>query len=275
MNTSARDELLTRIITALSADRRVAAVWLAGSFGRDEQDAWSDLDLHVAVFDEDLAAFWADRHVLFERVGRPVLIQPEIPSNAPAGGHFQLVIFDGPLEVDWNVGPFSLARRAPAHVLLMGGEGVPLAVAPSLSDAERRDIARERVIFLWAMAPIAVKYIARGHTSRALGIVGLVREAFMAVWRLVYTGHGSVNSLNQPLEPELARILPRFESQIDPAECLAVLLALCAATQQLHPRLAALGVEVPEEMPAQLARLVAQLPDSARGREYNRRPRTS
>jgi hypothetical protein len=25
------------------------------------------------------------------------------------------VIFDGPLEVDWNVGPLGLSRRVPAH----------------------------------------------------------------------------------------------------------------------------------------------------------------
>jgi hypothetical protein len=31
-------------------------------------------------------------------------------SNAQAGGDFQLVIFGGPLEVDWNIGPLSLAQ---------------------------------------------------------------------------------------------------------------------------------------------------------------------
>jgi predicted nucleotidyltransferase len=85
-----REALLTRIVHTLERDARVAAAWLAGSIGRGEDDTWSDLDLHVAVYDEHLATFWADRDRLYERIGRPVLIQQEMPSNAQAGGHFQL-----------------------------------------------------------------------------------------------------------------------------------------------------------------------------------------
>jgi len=264
MDATARDALLTRIVNALSMEPRVAAAWLTGSIGRGEHDAWSDLDLHVAVFDEQLTAFWADRQILYQRVGRPVLVQREMPSNAQAGGHFQLVIFDGPLEVDWNVGPLSLARRAPSHVWLDGSEDVPLAVAPSLSDDGRRELCEERLVFLWAMAPIAVKYIARGQTSRAVGQVGLVSNAFIVLWRLVYTGHATGNGLNQPLEPELELVLPRFQSQVDASDCLTVLLQLCAATEQLHPQLAALGVAIPAEMPAQLTRPVAEVPPLVR-----------
>ncbi|MBV9359233.1 MAG: hypothetical protein JO023_27300, partial [Chloroflexi bacterium] len=100
-----RTALLRRIVRELETDERVGAVWLTGSIGRREDDAWSDLDLHVAVWDSYLEAFWAQRDGLYARVGRPVLIQREMPSNAQPGSHFQLVIFDGPLEVDWNVGP--------------------------------------------------------------------------------------------------------------------------------------------------------------------------
>jgi predicted nucleotidyltransferase len=49
---------------------------LTGSIGRGEHDDWSDLDLHVAIFDEHLAAFWADRERLYQRIGQPVLVQP-------------------------------------------------------------------------------------------------------------------------------------------------------------------------------------------------------
>lgn len=199
---------MRRIVEQLEADARVAAAWLAGSIGRGEDDAWSDLDLHVAVYDQDLPAFWSDIHMLYEGIGRTVLIQEEMASNAQAGGHFQLVIFDGPLEVDWNVGPLSLARRTPWHELLLMRDDVPVAVPPKLSLEEVRAHCQERLVFLWAMAPIAVEYIARGETSRAVGQIDLVRTAFIALWRLVETGCGTVNGLNQPLEPELKRILP-------------------------------------------------------------------
>jgi predicted nucleotidyltransferase len=248
---------MKRIVERLEADARVAAAWLTGSIGRGEDDAWSDLDLHVAVYDQHLPAFWSDMHTLYARIGRLVLIQQEMASNAQAGGHFQLVIFDGPLEVDWNVGPLSLARRTPWHELLFMREDVRPWAMPVVSPDERRAQCQERLAFLWAMAPIAVKYIARGDTSRAVGQIGLVRNAFIALWRLVETGCGTVNGLNQPLEPELKRILPFFGPTIDPKACRAALRQLCDRTVELHPRLAALGVAIPEDMPAQLTRLTA------------------
>jgi predicted nucleotidyltransferase len=47
-----RDALLDKLTAALEADPRIAALWLTGSFGRDENDEWSDLDLHVPISDE-------------------------------------------------------------------------------------------------------------------------------------------------------------------------------------------------------------------------------
>ena len=44
----------------LEADARVAAAWLTGSIGRGEDDAWSDLDLHIAVYEQHLRAFWVE-----------------------------------------------------------------------------------------------------------------------------------------------------------------------------------------------------------------------
>jgi predicted nucleotidyltransferase len=260
MRAPAREPLLTRVVEQLEADTRVAGAWLGGSIGRGEDDAWSDLDLHVAVYDEHLTDFWADRHALYERIGRPVLIQREMVSNAQAGGHFQLVLFDGPLEVDWNVGPLSLTRRTPWHVLLLAREDVQPLAPPKLSLDERRAQCQERLVFLWAMAPIAVKYIARGDTSRAVGQIGLVRSAVIALWRLLETGCGTVNGVNQPLEPELERILPVFGPTIDPKACLAALHQLCDRTVELHQSLADHGVPIPEDMPAQLARLAADEP---------------
>jgi predicted nucleotidyltransferase len=198
MGAPAREPLLRHIVEELRADARVAAAWLTGSIGRGEADAWSDLDLHVAIYDQHLSAFWAGRFALYERVGRPVLVQGDMPSNAQAGGHFQPVIFDGPLEVDWNVGPLSLARRAPAHVLLFAREEVPLVAPPSLSADERRAQSQEPLVFVWAMAPIAFKYIARRQAHRAIRQIGLVCDAFIALCRLVETGSGTAGDRMPP-----------------------------------------------------------------------------
>jgi predicted nucleotidyltransferase len=259
MPASGREILLRRIVQELTADSRVAAAWLTGSIGRGEADSWSDFDLHVAIYDEHAAAFWNDRFALYERVGRLVLVQGEMPSNAQSGGNFQLVIFDGPLEVDWNVGPLSLARRSKWHVPLLSRSDVPSAARRHLSSDERRANCEERLLFLWAMAPIAIKYIARGQTHRAVCQIALISDAFISLWRLVETGDNASNGLNQPLEPALTDILPRFESTIDPLACLAIVRQLCDRTAELHSHLAELGVSIPEEMPAQLARLIAEL----------------
>ncbi len=255
-----RTVLLRSIVRGLEADERVAAAWLTGSIGRREDDAWSDLDLHVAVWDTDLEALWTQRDRLYARVGQPVLIQRELPSNAQAGSHFQLVIFDGPLEVDWNVGPLGQATRAPANLPLFARADVPVAAAPwTTSNAAYRADSQERLNFLWVMAPIAVKYVARAHTDRAVRQVDLVRDAFVDVWRRLETGQPTLGSLNRPLEPELRRVLPRFGPTIDPATCLDVLLRLCELTVGLHTRLAAAGVRIPERMPEQVARLAAEV----------------
>ncbi|MBV9359378.1 MAG: hypothetical protein JO023_28030, partial [Chloroflexi bacterium] len=155
--------------------------------------------------------------------------------------------------------PLGLATRAPANVLLFARAPVPLVSSPRLSNDAYRAACQERLTFLWAMAPIAIKYIARGHTDRAVRQVGLVREAFVDVWRLLETGQPTMGSLNRPLEPELRRILPRFGRTIDPPSCLDALLRLCALTVGLHPRLAVRGVVIPERMPEQVTRLAAEV----------------
>jgi predicted nucleotidyltransferase len=253
-----RDDLLVRIVGVLHADQRVRSAWLSGSFGRGEADAWSDLDLHVAVDDDELVAFWAARHDLFAQVGRPVLVQPEIESNAQPGGHFQLVVFDGPLEVDWNIGPLSQARRpATSHILLQRAE-VAVMAQPPLSSTERLAWLDHQLTFFWAMAPIAVKYIGRAQSRRAVGQLGLLAGALLSLWRLLADTNEPDPGLvatNRAIEPELAQRLPTLGERIDPLECLAVLRAQCAEVEVLHAALQALDVAIPAEMPVQVRRL--------------------
>jgi predicted nucleotidyltransferase len=246
--TRQRDNLLARIVGVLDADVRVRSAWLSGSFGRGEADAWSDFDLHVAVEDEELVGFWAARHELYAQMGRPVLIQPEMQSNAQPGAHFQLVVFDGPLEVDWNIGPLSQARRpATSHILVQRAD-VPLMVQSSLTSTERLASLDHQLTFFWAMAPIAVKYIARAQTRRAVGQLGHLTGALLSLWRLLADANApdpGLGSTNRALEPEFAQRLPTLGERIDPLGCLAVLRAQCAEVEQLHAALQALDVAIP------------------------------
>jgi predicted nucleotidyltransferase len=254
-----RDALIKRAVEVLEVDSRVMAVWLSGSFGRGVDDVWSDFDLHVAVADSEFADFWGSRERMYRRLGEPILIQPEMPSNAQHGGRFQLVVYPGPVEFDWNIGPLSMARRPAESVLLFARHHIPLDLPASLSDVERRDQAQNAIVFFWAMAPIAVKYAARQLSRRASSQIDLLTGSYIQLWRLVNLPDGpapTAAAQNRATEPELDRNLPRLGATITPASALGVIRDQCHAVEELHPALADLGVEIPGAMPEAVAGMI-------------------
>ncbi|MPZ13617.1 MAG: hypothetical protein GEU73_04205 [Chloroflexi bacterium] len=265
----ARGALLQRITCALQADARVDGAWLSGSFGRGEADPWADLDLHVAVADAHYPAFLTERGDLYARVGRPVLIQEDMPSDCMPGGRFQLVLFAGLLEVDWNIGPTREAVKPLAFQPLLDRVPIPVVSPPALTPDERRARADERLTFFWAMAPIAVKYVGRTESERAVRQIDLLTQAAIALYRLALQPDGpspSLHSVNRLLEPEIDTRLPRLGTAIDPFAALEVIRALCAEVEQLHPTLAALGVAIPFALPSEVAGLIALAETVARRR---------
>jgi predicted nucleotidyltransferase len=253
-----RDDLLTRITTILDADPRVVAAWLSGSFGRGVADAWSDFDLHVAIVDESYESFLTDRPALDRKVAAPLLIQPEKPSNAMPGSSFQLVIYPGPVEVDWNIGPLRQAMRVPETTLLFERQPVPVEVPPPPSADERRAMAQDRLIFFWAMAPIAIKYAGRGDTRSAVDQIDLLTNTFITLWRLLELPdgpHPAAPHQNRATEPALDAILPHLGWSITPMDALEVIRQLCAAVERWHPALAAIGIAPPHALANEVNRL--------------------
>jgi predicted nucleotidyltransferase len=253
-----RDALFARLAAELAGDERVAAAWLSGSFGRGEADEWADFDLHVAVYDAYYPGYLDERPQLYARVGRPILVQPEVPSNAVNGGRFQLVVYTGCYEIDWNIGPLSRATRNPASQVLFERVPVPVVTQPPLTDEERRAKADHWLTFFWAMAPIAVKYTARGETRRATSQIELLTTAYIALWRLATDPGGPdpwVPSTNRVLEPDLDALIPRLGTGIDPLSALEVVRAHCALVEQLHPILATFGTSIPARMPDEVRAL--------------------
>lgn len=253
-----RTTLLERIVDALNADERVVAAWLSGSFGRggSEIDAWSDFDLHIAVEDESLSAFLSDRDTFYRQIGDPLLIQSDMASSSQPGSRFQLVIFPGPIEVDWIVGPESQAVRPQETVVLFARKTIPVEIPKPLAPIERHDMASDSLVFFWAMAPIAVKYAARGESRRASSQIDLLTGAFIRLWRLVELPEGpdpSAAGQNRATEPDLDAILPRLEWEISPSHALGVIRALCAEVERLHPALEKMGVSIPLDMPGETA----------------------
>ena len=121
-----------------------------------------------------LDAWWLARESLYREIAPPLFMQREKPSNAQEGGRFQLVYFPGPVEVDWNVGPVSMATRPPTSRMLFARQDIPFSPAPSIDADERRERLQQATDFFWAMTPIAVKYAGRGATTDAVDQIELL-----------------------------------------------------------------------------------------------------
>lgn len=264
-----RDAFFAQLARALQADERVEAAWLADAHGRGEDDEWSDFDLHVAVSDRFLDAVLADPAGLFGLAGPPLLVQAGFPSDSIPSGRFWLVLYAGPIEVDWNIGPASKAARQRASSLIFEKTAVSFFAEPvALSQGEMLDQVQKTIDFFWAMAPIAVKYAGRGWTSRAVLQIELLRQAYEVLWNAV---HGSVRAedayhQNRSTEPAFDESVPRPGPTVDPASALLVIESFCAAAAGLQPALDALGSRVSPALPIEVGRLcrLAQ-PWAARG----------
>jgi predicted nucleotidyltransferase len=255
-----RDGLLERIRRVLEKDVRVRAAWLSGSFGRLEEDEWSDIDLHIAVEDGGLAGFLEEREKVYRSVGRPILVQNEMESDSQSGARFQLVFYPGPIEVDWNIGPVSRAETPSAFRMLVERDSVPAGSLAGLSREEQRAEANHWLTFFWAMAPIAVKFCGRSDTRRAVAQIDLLSTAFIALWRLVSSKVATApnaRTVNRVLEPELDAVLPRLGSTIAPGSALDVVKQLCARVEGLHSDLEAIGAEVPLKLIAEVSKMFA------------------
>lgn len=255
-----RDELCALLVDRLTADTRFVGAWLSGSFGRGEADDWSDLDLQVAVTDEALESMLDDPKSIFSLGGDVLLVQAGWPSDSFPGGRFWLVVYDGPVEVDWNIGPASTAVRPHASQLLF--ERTPLAMAPDLVPLDPdllRRLAQGALEFFWAMAPIACKYAGRGHTRLAAGQVGLLQDGYRRLWLAVNDPAQLVperihQNRRLPLALDLA--MPRLPVEITPTAALTTIRALCDEVEQLRGSLVDLGVVTPDVMPGQVRLLI-------------------
>jgi hypothetical protein len=173
----AREQLLNAITAYLRTDERFVAAWLAGSYGRGQQNWTSDLDLHVVVgetYCEQLCAKpWMsgahttpERQALFEQFGTPVIVF-EAHSNNQLGGTFTYVLYEESAHnVDWMLIPQKLAYREAQTLLLFDKFGLPPteAVEPE-SQSARVERLSNTVGFFWMIAAANVGTLLNGDLS--------------------------------------------------------------------------------------------------------------
>jgi hypothetical protein len=115
---------------ALERDERIVAGWLEGSFAGQRADAWSDVDVHIAVKDVEWDAVFAERHALLNSI-RPLLGFVEMP--LPWGTHLVSATLAGPVRIDLFLEKLSLAgtsvrREMPVVLFDKGGVAESLRV---------------------------------------------------------------------------------------------------------------------------------------------------
>ena len=170
---SNRNRLLEHITRVLKEDDRFVAAWLTGSFGRDDADNVSDLDLTAVVentFAKNLcfrphqvgANTTQERYALFSQFGQPHIIH-ENHHNAPENGSFTFILYqETALAVDWVLRPNTNVTRPALSVLLF--DKANISIDPPISAesvSQRIELVSEQVAFFWMMVTVTIKYLIR------------------------------------------------------------------------------------------------------------------
>jgi len=217
-----RDALLAKIVTELSNDKRFVAAWLTGSYGRNDADEVSDLDLRLVVADPYREALCTrreqvshqttdERFMLFSKFGTPALIH-ENNNNAPEGGTFTFVLYaDSALMIDWILIPLSRAKRDHPSRLLFDKVNIPVSFPEPEEVEQSRKFVAEQWAFFWMMTAITIKYTLRGdhvfvtHWLEELHGISLEIERRIHRLPLQYT-RGSLSQFQPTRERQIESI---------------------------------------------------------------------
>ena len=237
-----RNDLLERIADFLNADPFVKAAWLAGSFGRGEEDALSDFDLWVIVEDGYIDSVRNQPRQYTSQVGHPLLFL-EAPQNAPVGGAYLMTCYDAPVAphiVDWYWQPQSMANIPEQAHLLFDRAGLVHQDQPDLFTAQAlKNETVERPIhfvsFFWMMLMITAKHTYRSPWSVEMALLPHVLNSL----------HKAQLFLGQDIRSPAGNV----PSQRLPAEKMQLLFQLADQMNDLMASLSERG----EEMPGRIA----------------------
>ncbi len=246
---SERDALFDRLVAELDEDDRVRAVWLGGSLGRGIADDWSDLDLGCVIRDDQFTDWLSDLDDLYRRLGKPVLVGPLRDLHGGGVGRSQSVLFTGIVSLDLDLLPSTMATRPVDTRTVFDRIDLPIGMPPPTDEQEWHRLTDEALDFFWSMAAIALKYIGRGATARAVTQIDLLADTFVRLWRLAHQpgrlGTGGANWLHPINDAELIRRLPQLGVVIEPGAALGMGESLMGQISLLHPLIAERGVTIP------------------------------
>ena len=257
-----RSDLLKRIVESLTTERSVQAAWLSGSVSRGNDDALSDLDIHIAIDDQAIDQVIGNRKLYASRPARPTLLMDNY-RNAPAGGAYLLALYKGefgPQHVDWFWQHASESHLPDDERILFDRVGLPSiqgdlwrreahrSPAPPLGlNPSRADLLTHKITFFWAMCLIVAKYIARRN---GVGVTKMTRVIARTLDEIAELG------VLSGVPAEFRDSLPTNLADTSADARVNLLRELACHTEVLSKRLMAQGVAIPSEAVEQIYRFI-------------------
>lgn len=228
-----RRDWLKAASDGLTADPRVRAALLYGSFGRGTEDEWSDIDIIVFIDDDGLTEVVDDRLDFPASFGR-VLYLLDSTWNSPVGGGQVNALYDIgsglPLYVDWNFWPLRMAGRPEGTAVIVDHSVRGLAHVPKPFEEwatyERQprpavhDVSPAFVRHAhFGMVPIAAKFVARRQRPKLVAMLA---------------GIGGGSEIPESPSEEIAAVRERLRalSEGQSKDAVEAIESLCVAAEE-------------------------------------------
>ncbi|MBB6035095.1 nucleotidyltransferase domain-containing protein [Phytomonospora endophytica] len=221
--------VIDRARTELPKDERVLGVFLIGSHASGEDDAYSDVDVHVVIADDAADSFRADFARVLEDLAGPLVLADPIPGLI--GG---LGITEDWLHVDLIAHPLSEYEPADYEAVLplfdRTGDLLPPARRPAAEHGEPYFPLPAVNLFFYFLGNLVT---VLGRDERVVGNSGIVavRDQLVKLMRAErgVRRTGGLKRLNTYLSTEQRAFLESIPAAgTDPADIVAANRVICA-----------------------------------------------
>lgn len=162
---------IEQLVARLKQDPAVEAIFLKGSFGRGEEDVYSDIDLYCLVSEERMAKFLT-RRLTHLSVYRPIIWKDDIFIVAPQ----LIVVYDDLLHVDlFTVTRESLNHSDTIRVLYDPNRQLDAYVETSSLALGTQEAADEAIDSVWFL----FQYQKAAGRGNGLWAVEMLRSALI------------------------------------------------------------------------------------------------
>ena len=246
--------VMNRFIAACQADERVVAAFLGGSYARDADDAYFDLDLYLITANEAYEDFFAGRKAFIRQLGEPVFLEDFHGGDAD----FVFFTFHDGIEVELGLGReshFHHIHSGPYRVLLDKKGILAGAVFPGYEPTQAEQIETLRRLVSWFWHDLSHHFItslARGQIWSAYGALEDLRLTCVNLARLRQNFQVEIEGyekVEQALPVEQVAPLHATFCPMERGAMLQAALVIVRFYQELAPPLArAHGITYPIEL---------------------------